>query len=89
MDGSSVVIMKPRPSPRPSPCPIQATFQTWEAQGRVGGNSEFRIPNSESSLRVALDDLGVLDFAQDFAATGEDDLDLAFGVSDDDVALHH
>jgi len=85
MDGSSVVIMKPRPSP----CPIQATFQTWEAQGRVGGNSEFRIPNSESSLRVALDDLGVLDFAQDFAATGEDDLHPAFGVSDDDVALDH
>ena len=83
MNGSSVVIMKPRP------CPIQATFQTWEAQGRVGGNSEFRIPNSESSLRVALDDLGVLDLAHNLAAAGEDDRHLAFGVSDDDIALHH
>ena len=85
MNGSSAVIMKPRPRP----CSIQATFRTWEAQGRMGGNSEFRIPNSQFSLRVALDDLGVLDLAQDLAATGEDDLDRAFGVSDDDVALHH
>ena len=58
-----------------------ALHKPWEVLGILGGLDV-------NGLRVALDDLCVLDLAQDLAAAGEEDLDLAFGVSDDNVALY-